>query len=86
DSEKSAEIRSMEAEIKSMQDQIANRDAEIAKLTTERDALAKYKEMTGGNENSDVVITLSKALKAEKEKNLKLEEEIRKLKTIDDSP
>ncbi|MFM7824000.1 MAG: hypothetical protein ACKPB3_09535 [Bacteroidota bacterium] len=84
DSEKSAEIKSMEAEIKSMQDQIANRDAEIAKLTTERDALAKYKEMTGGNENSDVVITLSKALKAEKEKNLKLEEEIRKLKTIDD--
>lgn len=82
--EKSAEIKSLEAEIKSMQDQIASRDAEIARLTTEKDALAKYKEMTGGNENGDVIITLSKALKAEKEKNLKLEEEIRKLKGIDD--
>ncbi|MGR6088763.1 MAG: hypothetical protein ACU4F9_11340 [Arcticibacter sp.] len=80
ESEKSSEIKSLEAEIKSMQDQIASRDAEIAKLVSERDALAKYKEMTGGNENSDVIITLSKALKAEKEKNLKLEEELRRLK------
>lgn len=80
DNERSSEIKSMEAEIKSMQDQIANKDAEIAKLTTERDNLAKFKEMAGGNENADVVITLSKALKAEKEKNLKLEEELRKLK------
>lgn len=80
ESEKSSEIKSLEAEIKSMQDQITTRDAEIAKLSTERDALAKYKEMTGGNENNDVVITLSKALKAEKEKNMKLEEELRKLR------
>ena len=80
ESEKSVEIKSMEAEIKSMQDQIASRDSEIIKLTTEKDALLKYKEMTGGNENSDALITLSKALKSEKEKNLKLEEEIRKLK------
>ena len=36
--------------------------------------------MTGGNENGDALITLSKALKSETEKNLKLEEEIRKLK------
>ncbi len=84
ESEKSSEIKSLEAEIKSMQDQIASRDAEIVKLSNERDGLAKYKEMTGGNENGDVVITLSKALKAEKEKNLKLEEEIRKLKASDD--
>jgi hypothetical protein len=63
-----------------MQDQIANKDAEIAKLAAERDALAKFKEMAGGNENSDVVITLSKALKAEKEKTMRLEEELRKLK------
>ena len=80
ESEKSVEIKSMEAEIKSMQDQIASRDSEIIKLTTEKDALLKYKEMTGGNENSDALITLSKALKSETEKNLKLEEEIRKLK------
>ncbi|MFZ9943998.1 MAG: hypothetical protein ACO3O0_10335 [Bacteroidia bacterium] len=80
DSERSSEIKSMEAEIKSMQDQIANKDAEIAKLAAERDALAKFKEMAGGNENSDVVITLSKALKAEKEKTMRLEEELRKLK------
>jgi cell division protein FtsB len=80
DKERSAEIKSMEMEIKSMQDQIANKDAEIAKLIAERDALAKFKEMAGGNENSDVVITLSKALKAEKEKTMRLEEELRKLK------
>jgi hypothetical protein len=36
--------------------------------------------MAGGNESGDVVITLSKALKAEKEKNIKLEEELRNLR------
>jgi len=80
ENEKKAELKSVEEEIKLMQDQISSKDAEIAKLTAERDELAKFKEMAGGNESGDVVITLSKALKAEKEKNIKLEEELRNLR------
>ncbi len=36
--------------------------------------------MVGGNDNGDLVINLSKALKAEKEKNLQLESELKKLR------
>ncbi|MBL0341928.1 MAG: hypothetical protein IPP71_13920 [Bacteroidetes bacterium] len=42
--------------------------------------LLKYKELVGGNENGDLVITLSKTLKAEKEKNTLLEQEIKTLR------
>ncbi|HMT29079.1 MAG TPA: hypothetical protein PKD91_07355, partial [Bacteroidia bacterium] len=43
--------------------------------------LLKYKELVGSNGNGDLVITLSKTLKAEKEKNALLEQEIRELKS-----
>ena len=41
--------------------------------------MLKYKELVGGNENSDLIITLSKALKAEKERSALLEQEIKDL-------
>jgi hypothetical protein len=78
--EKSSEIKSLESELKSMQDQLSQKEVEITKLVSEKNELLKYKEMAGGNENGDLVISLSKALKAEKEKTMKLEEELRKLK------
>lgn len=78
--EKSSEIKSLESEIKSMQDLLSQKESEIVKLSSENNELLKYKEMAGGDENGDLVISLSKALKAEKEKTLKLEEELRKLR------
>ncbi|MFM7078600.1 MAG: hypothetical protein ACKOYC_02290 [Bacteroidota bacterium] len=81
ESEKTSEIKSLESDLKSLQDQLSQKEVEITKLTSEKNELLKYKEMAGGNENVDLVISLSKALKAEKEKTLKLEEELRKLKS-----
>jgi hypothetical protein len=59
---------------------LSQQEAQIAKLESENTELLKYKEMAGGAENGDLVISLSKALKAEKEKTLRLEEELRKLR------
>jgi hypothetical protein len=72
---------------KNYEKQVKNLEAEITVLETKTDSLQKvntelkkYKEMVGANGGGDLVITLSKALKAEKEKNATLQSENKALK------
>lgn len=74
--EKDVQIRNTEKQIVSLQDQITKKEATIDSLTKANAALRPYKDMIG-NKDGDVIINLSKALKTEKEKNQKLEEELR---------
>ncbi|HEX5003459.1 MAG TPA: hypothetical protein VFW78_13270 [Bacteroidia bacterium] len=90
-------MRSGEAEkdvtFKNYEKQINNLEAEIKRQQFSSDSLqkintelAKYKEMVGSNANGDLVITLSKALKSEKEKNAALEQTIKELKEQSNTP
>ncbi len=78
--EKDVTVKNFEKQLKALQDQVAKKDQSIDSLIKKNNELLKFKELAGGNENSDIIIALSKNLKAEKEKNTILEEEIRKLK------
>ena len=51
-------------------------------LSNLNEELIRYKEMVAGNENGDLVITLSKSLKAEIEKNKTLTDSISKLNKV----
>lgn len=77
--EKDVQIRNIEKQISSLQEQLGKKDAVIDSLTKANAALRPYKDMIG-NKDGDVIINLSKALKAEKEKNQKLEEELKSIK------
>lgn len=80
DQERDVTFKNMEKQIKSLQDQIKKKETSIDSLSRANTDLLKYKEMVGGNENADLVITLSKAVKAEKEKNAQLESENKELR------
>lgn len=73
-------IKNYEKQVKALQDQVKKKEFSVDSLTKVNTELLKYKELVGGNEDGDLVITLSKTLKAEKEKNARLEEEIKQLK------
>lgn len=73
-------LKNYEKQVKALQDQVKKKEFSVDSLNKVNAELLKYKELVGGNENGDLVITLSKTLKAEKEKNARLEEEIKQLK------
>ncbi|MDQ3051063.1 MAG: hypothetical protein M3Q95_09280 [Bacteroidota bacterium] len=77
DQEKDVTVKNFEKQIKALQDQVTKKDQSIDSLIRKNNELLKFKELAGGNENGDIIIALSKNLKAEKEKNTALEEEIR---------
>lgn len=77
--EKDVQIRNNEKQISSLQEQIGKKDLVIDSLIKANAALRPYKDMIG-NKDGDVIINLSKALKAEKEKNQKLEAELKSYK------
>ena len=74
--EKDVQIRNGEKQIAALQEQLSKKDAAIDSLTKQNASLRPYKDMIG-NKDGDVIINLSKALKAEKEKNQKLEQELK---------
>jgi len=73
-------IKNYEKQVKALQDQVKKKEVSVDSLNKVNTELLKYKELVGGNEDGDLVINLSKTLKAEKEKNARLEEEIKQLK------
>lgn len=77
--DKDVTVKNFEKQVKALQDQVKKKDNSIDSLNKVNVDLLKYKELVGGNENSDLIITLSKALKAEKERSALLEQEIKDL-------
>ncbi|MCC6385612.1 MAG: hypothetical protein LC117_07030 [Bacteroidia bacterium] len=67
--------KDFEKTIKSYQLAAARQQFSFDSLLKVNQTLIKYKEMVAGNENSDLIISLSKSLKAEKELNQKLKTE-----------
>jgi len=68
--------------IKTLQDEAKKQSFRMDSLVKVNTELLKYKELVAGNENSDLIITLSKTVKSEKAAN----EELRKLnKELSDS-
>src|SRR5205085_848305 len=58
--------KSNEKQSKSMQEQVDISKASFDSLLRVNKDLLKYKDLVAGNENSDLIITLSQSLKAEK--------------------
>lgn len=85
DQEKDVTAKNYEKQIKSLQDQVIKKEQTLDSLIRKNNDLLKFKELAGGNENGDLIIILSKNLKAEKEKNAVLEKELAELKTKQDS-
>ncbi len=75
------ESKAKDKTITLLQKKIEQSDISIDSLQRANKDLLRYKEMVGGNENSDIIISLSKTLKAEKEKNKVLVDSILILKS-----
>ncbi|MEP7169155.1 MAG: hypothetical protein ABI855_07260 [Bacteroidota bacterium] len=65
--------------IKDLQTEISRSAASYDSLTKVNKELLKYKEMVAGNENSDLIISLSKTVKTEKEANQLLRKQNKEL-------
>jgi len=77
-----ANLRTYEKNIKVLQDELKKQNLRMDSLVKVNAELMKYKELVAGNENSDLIITLSKTVKSEKEAN----EELRRInKELSDS-
>lgn len=81
DQEDANERKLKDKTITDLQKQVVKKEASFDSLLKVNQALLKYKEMVAGNENSDLIITLSKSVKAEKEKNKQLSDSLQILKT-----
>lgn len=75
-----------ELTIKNLEQQVNRNQAAFDSLLKVNTDLLKYKEMVTGNENGDLVINLSKSLKAEKLKNEELTKQINFLKNGKEIP
>lgn len=80
DQEKEVMTRNQEKQIAALQQKLNAKDATIDSLQKVNATLNRYKEIVGDKDQGDIVINLSRALKNEKEKNHKLEEELKQLK------
>jgi hypothetical protein len=69
DDETENQKRNLQNTIKDLQLTISKSSASYDSLLKVNRELMKYKEMVAGNENSDLIITLSKTVKTEKENN-----------------
>lgn len=81
DDESEQQKKNFEKNIKLLEKQNAASQASYDSLLKVNQSLLKYKDMVAGNENSDLIITLSKNLKSEKEKTQLLTDSIASLKT-----
>ena len=80
DQEQDVTVKNYEKQIKSLQAESTKKENKIDSLSKVNTELMKYKEMAGGNENADLLIVLSKSIKAEKEKNAELERQLKELR------
>lgn len=80
------ETKAKEKTISLMQKKLDQTEISMDSLQRANKDLLKYKEMVAGNENSDLIITLSKTLKAEKEKNKLLSDSLVTLKAEMNKP
>ncbi|HKR05494.1 MAG TPA: hypothetical protein VJY62_12740 [Bacteroidia bacterium] len=69
DEEAENEKKNLKNTIKELQSSMSKSAASYDSLLKVNNQLLKYKEMVAGNENSDLIITLSKTVKTEKEAN-----------------
>ena len=81
DQEDANERKLKDKTITDLQKQMVKKEASFDSLLKVNQALLKYKEMVAGNENSDLIITLSRSVKTEKEKNKQLSDSLHILKT-----
>jgi len=81
DQEDANERKLKDKTITDLQKQMVKKEASFDSLLKVNQALLKYKEMVAGNENSDLIITLSRSVKTEKEKNKQLSDSLQILKT-----
>lgn len=80
DKEDENERKLKDRTILDLQKKLAQKDASFDSLMKVNEGLLKYKNLVAGNENSDLIITLSKSVKAEKEKNQQLSDSLKTLK------
>ncbi len=80
DNEDENERKLKDRTILDLQKKLAQKDASFDSLMKVNEGLLKYKNLVAGNENSDLIITLSKSVKAEKEKNQQLSDSLKILK------
>lgn len=80
DDESEQQKKNYEKNIKLLEKQNAASEASYDSLLKVNQSLLKYKDMVAGNENSDLIITLSKNFKSEKEKTQLLTDSIASLK------
>lgn len=80
DNEDENERKLKDRTILDLQKKLAKKDASFDSLMKVNEGLLKYKNLVAGNENSDLIITLSKSVKAEKEKNQQLSDSLKTLK------
>ncbi len=80
DTDVQARQRDCDARIAELQAKIDNSAFTFDSLVTANEKLHKYKEMVTGNENADLIITLSQQLKAERKKTEALQEDNKKLR------
>lgn len=81
DQEDANERKLKDKTITDLQKQMVKKEASFDSLLKVNQTLLKYKEMVAGNENSDLIITLSRSVKTEKEKNKQLSDSLQILKT-----
>jgi outer membrane murein-binding lipoprotein Lpp len=79
EAEKEARLNERDKTIKELRAALTRQQAQYDSLLKVNQSLIKFKELAGGNENTDLIISLSKSLKAEKELNEKLKKEIKLL-------
>jgi hypothetical protein len=79
DDEVENEKKKLQLSIKELQSSISKSSASYDSLLKVNNDLMKYKEMVAGNENSDLIISLSKSLKKEKEANELLKKQNKEL-------
>ncbi len=82
EAEKEARLKEQDKTIRELQVALTRQQVQYDSLLKVNQSLMKFKELAGGNENTDLIISLSKNLKAEKELNEKLKKE---LKLLNDS-
>jgi uncharacterized small protein (DUF1192 family) len=80
DQEDENDRKAKEKALAEYQKKLVQKDNTIDSLQKVNKGLLKYKEMVAGNENADLVISLSKAMKTEKEKNKVLTDSLAMLK------
>lgn len=80
DTEAEDEKKNLQATIKQLRTESAQKEITIDSLMKVNREMLRYKELVAGNENSDLIITLSKNLKSEKEKNKLLTDSIAAVK------